>query len=80
MKIHSNKSGFLGFLGCSVFFVAALVFFAPSAWAADDAEKYFIAGNEYAQKGNFPKAIEAYQKAIEKKYRFYSYGDAMLIV
>ena len=25
-------------------------------------------------------ALEAYQKAIEQEYRFYSYGDAMLIV
>ena len=25
-------------------------------------------------------ALEAYQKAIEQEYRFYSYGDAMLLV
>jgi tetratricopeptide (TPR) repeat protein len=31
---------------------------------APDVEKLFIAGNEYSQKGDFPKAIEAYQKAI----------------
>jgi S-adenosylmethionine:tRNA ribosyltransferase-isomerase len=24
--------------------------------------------------------MEAYQKAIKEKYRFYSYGDAMLIL
>jgi S-adenosylmethionine:tRNA ribosyltransferase-isomerase len=30
------------------------------------------AGTELAKK--------AYQEAIEKKYRFYSYGDAMLII
>jgi S-adenosylmethionine:tRNA ribosyltransferase-isomerase len=24
--------------------------------------------------------MEAYRKAIEEKYRFYSYGDAMLIL
>jgi S-adenosylmethionine:tRNA ribosyltransferase-isomerase len=33
---------------------------------------YAFAGKNLAQK--------AYREAIEKKYRFYSYGDAMLIL
>lgn len=30
--------------------------------------------------GGYELIMEAYQKAIEKKFRFYSYGDAMLIL
>ena len=30
--------------------------------------------------GGYELVMEAYQKAIEEKYRFFSYGDAMLIV
>jgi S-adenosylmethionine:tRNA ribosyltransferase-isomerase len=27
-----------------------------------------------------PKILEAYQVAIQEKYRFYSFGDAMLLL
>jgi S-adenosylmethionine:tRNA ribosyltransferase-isomerase len=30
--------------------------------------------------GGWELIAEAYRKAIEEEYRFYSYGDAMLIV
>jgi S-adenosylmethionine:tRNA ribosyltransferase-isomerase len=30
--------------------------------------------------GGFELMMEAYEKAVEEKYRFYSYGDAMLII
>ena len=30
--------------------------------------------------GGFDLVMEAYEEAIKEKYRFYSYGDAMLII
>ena len=30
--------------------------------------------------GGFELIMKAYQEAIKKKYRFFSYGDAMLII
>ena len=30
--------------------------------------------------GGYDLIMEAYQTAIKEKYRFYSYGDAMLII
>jgi len=30
--------------------------------------------------GGFDLIMEAYQVAIKEKYRFFSYGDAMLII
>lgn len=47
---------------------------------SQDVEKLFLAGNEYSQKGEFPKAIEAYQKAIKidktKPSVHYNLGNA----
>jgi S-adenosylmethionine:tRNA ribosyltransferase-isomerase len=30
--------------------------------------------------GGFELVMEAYHQAVKEKYRFYSYGDAMLIL
>jgi S-adenosylmethionine:tRNA ribosyltransferase-isomerase len=30
--------------------------------------------------GGFDLVMQAYEEAIKEKYRFYSYGDAMLII
>jgi S-adenosylmethionine:tRNA-ribosyltransferase-isomerase (queuine synthetase) len=37
-------------------------------------------GTKRGRTGASDLAMNAYQKAIENEYRFYSYGDAMLIV
>jgi tetratricopeptide (TPR) repeat protein len=52
---------------CSLIsFLILPAFFLSAAWAAEDeALKHFLSGNEYSQKGDFPKAIEAYQKSIK---------------
>ena len=36
--------------------------------------------NQYAAFGGADLIMDAYQEAIKEKYRFYSYGDAMLIL
>ncbi|MDO8571315.1 MAG: tRNA preQ1(34) S-adenosylmethionine ribosyltransferase-isomerase QueA [bacterium] len=35
---------------------------------------------EWKTKGGMQKILEAYQEAVRKKYQFYSFGDAMMII
>ena len=39
-----------------------------------------FAGTSASLSAGRDKIFKAYRAAIEKKYRFYSYGDAMLII
>mgnify|MGYP001565630609 CR=1 FL=1 len=59
-----NKSA--SYLWCLISFLIVPVLSLPVVtWAEDEVVKYFVSGNDYSQKGDFKKAIEAYQTAIK---------------
>lgn len=74
MKVYARQkflfSSLSEFLIC---FLIVSVFFTAPVWADDagnfsgnkEALKYFEVGNDYSKKGDFKKAIEAYQKSIK---------------
>ena len=52
-------------LCCLMSFLIVSAFSPLAARAEDEWLKHFNSGNEYSKKANFPKATEAYQKAIK---------------